>query len=151
MKAWHYTTLSVLYEIIKSGVLMPTCYPGADQFRSTLWFSTNPVWEPTSAKRVGLRSHSGGLTMMQRRLTKDEQHAILGLARIEAPPDLELLPFWRWCDTVDAPDEWAMSMMSGGVELGGKPTEWFASFDPLPASRWMSVEVWNGHSWEAHQ
>jgi hypothetical protein len=32
--------------------------------------------------------------------------------------------------------------------LGANPREWRAAFDPIPAERFLLIEVWAGHRWE---
>ncbi|MGF6481982.1 hypothetical protein [Paraburkholderia sp. JPY419] len=66
--AWHYTTGERAALIERSGVLMPaTAYIEAREI-PVVWFSTNPLWEPTACKL--LQTPDGRLV----RLTMEETY-----------------------------------------------------------------------------
>lgn len=129
---WHYTSLVRLKTILTSGVLLTKSYEGE---RPAVWFSSNQTWEATACKRINT---------MTRRLTFEEQVALIGCARIDIERD-DLLTYAEWVKHV--PQEFAMSLYFGGIELGANPGEWFASFDPVPAQDWRSVQMWKDDRW----
>lgn len=139
-KFWHYTTQERLEQILEDGVLLPTTYAPPDNFTRTLWFSTNQHYEQTARKRV-----AGTAT----RLTMEEMHVLLGLARIGAPDDLVFLHFRSWAYVVGVPGQTRSSFVNGGIELGANPGDWYASFEALPKERWATIELWNGKEWRS--
>lgn len=130
---WHYTSLHRLKQILASGVLLPTNYEGE---RNAVWFSSNQQWEETASKR---------LSTMACRLTFEAQSASIGCARVGVERD-DLLNFHDWAMQAKVPEEYAISLIRGGRELGGDPNEWFASFGPVTNRDWRSVQVWR-NSW----
>lgn len=129
---WHYTSEVRLAQILHTGVLMPNSYEGE---RSAVWFSSNQFWEQTACKRINF---------MQRRLTFEEQVALIGCARVGV--ELEtLIPYLRW--SLEMPKEFAVSLALGGIELGANPGEWYASFEPVSNQDWRSIQVWRMGRW----
>lgn len=139
MSLWHYTTLHRFFEIWQCKELRPSTYAPPDNFTPTLWFSTHPHYEQTARKRAQGRVE---------RFTMAEMHVLLGLARIEAPDDLNFMHFGQWAQAVSMSDEARISFVQGDIELGANPGDWYASFEILPKTRWKSVEIWNGITWD---
>ena len=70
---WHYAPWEYLPKIVLSGVLKGS-NAGCPSELPLLWFSTNPLWEPTASKFVSKFSDGTGLM----RLTFESQAEILG-------------------------------------------------------------------------
>jgi hypothetical protein len=146
---YHYTTLERLAQILDAGILAPSRYLDSSA-RPTLWFSSNPVYEHTARKRCGLRNPDGSVSLMSRRLTFEEQHEVLGHARIGVDL-LDLMDYARWGELSGVGCTDFESLALGGLQLGALPTEWFATFEAVPSSQWVGIEVWDGREWQDTQ
>jgi len=142
MKLWHYTTKDRIQEIIESGEIRTSTENRTGQRESaTLWLSSNPIWENTATKLT----FDGG-TM--RKLTKKEQHEVLGLGRIEV--NTQNISFFSWSTFVKniaAKRHVARSMEVSGRTSGGNPNQWFGSTKPVGKEHFLSAEIWNGEEW----
>jgi len=142
MKLWHYTTKDRIQEIIESGEIRTSTENRTGQRESaTLWLSSNPIWENTATKLT----FDGG-TM--RKLTKKEQHEVLGLGRIEV--NTQNISFFSWSTFVKniaAKRHVARSMEVSGRTSGGNPNQWFGSTKPIGKEHFLSAEIWNGEEW----
>lgn len=144
MPLWHYTTGDCLKRIIRDGEIRPATGLVPDGERPIVWFSRREDWEPTATKTLR------GLDGTTRQATMDEMEQLGGgLARIGVLPDT-------------APYEWLrlkrLSGMSGGqarrlekAALENRrrscPADWRGSFDPVPQSKWVAVEVLAHGKW----
>lgn len=131
---WHYTSVVRLRRILSSGVLLPH---SCEDERAAVWFSSNQTWEQTACKR---------LSYMRRRLTFEEMVGVVGCARVGVERS-DLLTFCDWWEKYLVPNEFAISIALGGMELGGHPGEWFASVEPVTRKDWRSVQVWKDGQW----
>jgi hypothetical protein len=138
---WHYTIVSHLSKIQASGTILPaTTYlpPGV---KPAVWCSTNPVWEETANKNLG--TADGSIRFLNRQET--DEH--FGLARIAVRPEAAPL---RWADyrrlSGDAP-EMCRSLVKAAKERHARPDEWRCTFEPIPSSDWLGIEVWDGETW----
>jgi hypothetical protein len=143
---WHYTVVAKLRDIVRAGVINPTPADEAVGERPAVRFSANPFWEETASEPY--RDADGVLRCGTRESTLWSGG---GLARIGVRP-------------ADAPHDWkaykslsgisadkARQMYEAGIAAGAKTSEWFATFDPVPAAKWVAVEVWDGTRWVAFQ
>lgn len=139
MKLWHYTTKDRIHEIIESGEIRTSGANRTGQSESpTLWLSSNPIWENAATKL-----YSDGLNT--RKLSKKEQHELLGLGRIEV--DTQNISFFTWSTFVKniaAKRHIARSMEVSGRTSGGNPNQWFGSTKPIGKEHFLSAEIWNG-------
>ena len=131
---WHYTTLSKLPLIIQSGQLI--ALEGAQQ-RATVWFSSNDAWEPTASKGISFETDSGPI---HRTATIDEELAggpvRIGVEDSTAPYDWE-----DYKKFSGAPPKLWRGLYQAGLASGAQPSEWFASFEPVPSSQWLTIQV----------
>jgi hypothetical protein len=107
----------------------------------TLWLSSNPIWENTATKL-----YSDGLNT--RKLSKKEQHELLGLGRIEV--DTQNISFFTWSTFVKniaAKRHIARSMEVSGRTSGGNPNQWYDSTKPIGKEHFLSAKIWNGEEW----
>src|SRR5262249_4007540 len=136
---WHYTVRQRLAGILRDGVLpLATAGLPAGE-RPAVWFSSNQPWAE-SANQAWPPPHG---TIQPG--NKEAAHLLGGgLARIGVLPET-------------APHDWkafkalsgikaakARAMYSAAIGAGARPGEWFASFEPVPRSQWVAVEVWDG-------
>jgi len=83
-----------------------------------------------------------------RKLTKKEQHEVLGLGRIEV--NTQNISFFSWSTFVKniaAKRHVARSMEVSGRTSGGNPNQWFGSTKPIGKEHFLSAEIWNGEEW----
>lgn len=143
---WHYTTGEKIGLILKEGMIRQSPNVGGSE-RPAVWFSSNPVWEVTSRKGR-FDPISGGIKQLEM-----EEHLIYcgGLFRIAIAADT-------------APHDWhdfrqmsgilprdANLLRSVAIKWGGRPGEWFVSFDPVYQSDWLGVESWRDGQWTPMQ
>jgi len=139
---WHYTVVERLQHIFQAGELRPEREGIPRKEKAAVWFSANPVWEPT-ANRV-IRNAAG----VRARLTKDQTIVLggglarIGVAAAVAPVD------WKAFKKQSgiSPDR-ARAIYEEAIGIGARPAEWFATFEPVPRSQWLSVEVWENERW----
>jgi hypothetical protein len=128
---WHYTVGACIEQIradrqLKLGWLSRR-YP-------VLWFSANPVWEPSAAKK----GDNG------RRLNKEETALRYGgLYRISVVPT-GLTPWNDWKRALKANPQSLIEF-----ESYGDPLEWWCSFNAVQSSRWKSIERLTDDKWQA--
>lgn len=137
---WHYTVGMYLPKIIASGAINPATAGVPVGERPAVWFSTHPVWEETANKaivtplgairtRKATHKHAGGLVR-------------IGVSRETAPHD------WAAFKSMSGITRtMAGQLESAAIKMGGKPRNWFVSFDPVTYEQWLCVEAWNGKRW----
>ena len=139
---WHYTVRQRLDGLLRAGVLpLATAGLPAGE-RPVVWFSSNQLWEETANQ--AWQRPDGTINPGN----KEATHLLGGgLARIGVLPET-------------APHDWkafkalsgikaakARGMYGAGIGAGARPGEWFVSFEPVPRSQWLAVEVWDGAQW----
>jgi hypothetical protein len=133
--AWHYTTGLKLPLIRESGCLRPTdayIEPGE---RPVLWWSTNPYWEPTSAKVTGQSFKevitSGNPRLACRRWMQETAELGEGLYRFGLP--VRELIRWPEIGKRAGIRAWMRnSLMKTGRLQGADPAQWYGTFDAVP-------------------
>ncbi len=139
---WHYTTKEKLTAILSDGKLKVSEAEKRLKLRKpALWFSANQVWEPTATKMIG-----DGLGNT-RQLTIQEQHEMVGLARIGINYSSGYITWAKYRHESGLNHSTLDSMEKVGIEKGGNPADWFATFKNVPEEKWVSVQVWNGTDW----
>lgn len=149
---WHYTAGLTLPEILRSGVLLPSASCARE--RPAVWFTLRRDWDPATA--LGYRQPAdvtaraicawlergaeAGIAMIPARNAAD----LGGLARVGVAPGAA--PY-GWEEFVSASrleplETWARAEVDRA--LGSNPEDWRVSFDPVPASSWLAVEVRSG-------
>lgn len=123
--AWHYTVGMKLPLIRESGVIKPTdVYIEPDE-RPVSWWSTNPYWEPTSAKGLATGGESRTLSMQENAEMGE------GLYRF----GLSVSALIRWPEIgkragIRAPMRNAL--MRVGRKQGSDPAQWYGTFHEIP-------------------
>jgi hypothetical protein len=139
---WHYTDVARLQPILQAGVIRPAAPDKAKKVKTAVWFSSNPVWEP-SANRMWRNEH-GRIV----RLGKDQTYVLggglarIGVARAVAPLDWKT---YKHLSGISA--EQAKAIYDDAVSAGARPGEWFATFDDVPRAQWLAVEVLEDEVW----
>lgn len=142
-RVWHYTHMRSLWGILKDGAIQPM---GDHELKPVhayaVWASENPRYEITAAFFVGIGPDGRAVF-----LTFEEMHEQFGVARIELPR--EVLPH-SWADyvrLVHMPALLAKAMEASGKRRGSRYQDWRATFDVVPASQWLAVQIWTGKAW----
>ena len=142
---WHYTTKDRLDEIIESKELRPS---GANKTQSnekaTLWFSKHSVWEATATKNL---MTEGGIKSM----TKQEQYEFCGLGRIQIDNSVKLSSWKHFKDFGGGKLKILKKLEQQGLSLGANPSNWFWTFEKVRIEKWITVEFWDGNSWQLYK
>ena len=139
---WHYTVVERLNQILADGLLRPAAMGALKGVKPVVWFTTNQDWEPT-ANRLW-QSPTGSWT----RLGKDQTIVLFGgLARIGVAPSVAPIDWKAYKDQSGIPPKAANTIYNEAVSVGGRPGNWFATFEPVPRSLWLAVEVWESEQW----
>lgn len=139
-RIFHYTIGNYLPSILTEGLRLATV--GVAAFvRPAVWFSTEPFWEQTANKRGMINGEWGGLD----RIETERRYG--GLVRIEVGP--EAAPY-RWKDYEHLSGETRSNLKAlkrSARANGANPAMWHVSFDPVPPSKFVTVEVLLGLRW----
>jgi hypothetical protein len=142
---WHYTTKERLEEIINSGELRATeANKTTSTEKATLWFSKNPIWEPTATKMVMTES---GI----KRLTKNEQYDLFGLGRIQINDNVQVKSWKHFKEFGGGKLKILRKLEEAGIKMGGNPSNWFWTFEKVGIEKWITVEFWDGNSWQLYK
>ncbi len=139
---WHYTTGTRFREIVETGEIRAATTFVDPRERPIVWFSSNQDWEPTAWK---LFIQPNGQTKDLR--TPQEIAELFGLVRIgvdraTAPHDW---PTLRRRSRMDG--DIARALEKAGREVGSNPAWWYGSFDPVPRSKWRTVQSFESGTW----
>lgn len=108
--------------------------------KPVLWFSANPVYEPTAIKLIA----SGDRAF---RPTVEVLHHLIGIFRFGLnAKDARLMPFNRIQRIAHISPKEAAAMVASGLRIGAKPSHWTGSLVPIPLSE-LEFEEWTGDTW----
>jgi hypothetical protein len=141
-KIWHYTVGQHLPKIIESKQIKLATIGVRE--KPAVWFSSNPIWERTCNK---LWQDSTGAV---RQLSKEETHLKgSGLVRIRIKPEAAPHNFQVFKRISRISNTAAKRLTEKAKLLGAKPQEWWISFEAVPQSEWLDIEVWDGMNWKS--
>jgi len=143
---WHYTAHPHLSKILIDGFLKVS---NAEKLlkhkHPSLWFSSNPIWEPTATKDAG--DEYGNRVPM----TKEEQYNDFGLARIGINYFPELITWAKYRYLSMLPEMQLDMMEKIGREKGGNPKQWYTTFKSVSKDKWICVEIWDCDKWVKYE
>lgn len=145
-RVYHYTIGAYLLPIIESDEIRPATAGVPAGERPAVWFSTNPEWEET-ANKMTARKGKGRVVVATKGTRESTAKGGGGLVRIAVRP--EAAPF-SWQDyraLSGVAKAHADSLENVARFDGANPDEWRVSFDPVPRSEWIDVEVWTAGAW----
>jgi len=162
---WHYTVIAKLEEIEKDKLIQLASAGWTKDERLAVWFSANPLWENTVAKvfksdgtPASLQEH-WLLSHGQEAMVHDEDTGAIRMEHVVAP---EFQPARIGVAVATAPYRWddfkrlsgvspkiARGLYQKALSLGARPGEWYVSFEPVPAEKWLSVQLYDGKEWKA--
>jgi hypothetical protein len=107
-----------------------------------VWFSTAPDWEPTATKSLVT---ADGTLMPENRATTEKFGG--GLARIGVSP--ETAPHdWRTLKELSGmSNKIAQRLYRAAIDCGSRPGHWWGTFDAVPRSKWIAVQVYRNGEW----
>lgn len=144
MRLWHYTFYHRLEKIIDSGLIKTTEMYTDEGEKPAVWLSANKDWERTVDKQI---IENGTMSGFMSRDELFEQRVCLP-ARIEVDPMITDINSWNEFKRISGISSIsALALEVQGYERGANPNKWFVSFEALPTSNWLSIEVWNGTTW----
>jgi hypothetical protein len=140
-RTYHYTTGNKLSPISSSDCLLPTNVMIAPHEKPLLWFSVNPVYEPTAIKLI-MRDDNRAY-----RPSVQELHQLIGIFRFGLNAgDARLVAFNKLPRLARISQVDISRMVASGLRIGATPTHWAGSLAPIPLSE-LEFEEWTGDTW----
>jgi len=139
---WHYTTGQKFTLIAQDGIIKPATIGVPRGERPIVWFSTHPMWEPTACK--GMINETGKLV----RLTMDQTRE-MGGGLVRFAVALQTAPHdWRALKELSGMSgRMAQHLYHEGIRQGARPGDWWGTFDPVPRSKWLAIQVYDSGEW----
>lgn len=138
---WHYTTITAADNINVEQIIKVSETERKFGLKPAVWFSKNPDWEPTATKLVG--DNLGNIRLM----TKQEQFDNFGLCRIGIKFTDELISWAKYKHAGRIAPLKHEQMELDGINRGGNPKDWYASFNNIPAEKWITFDQFDGKKW----
>jgi len=138
---YHYTSLSHLIEIFKTGkVLTSQTEKMLKVKKPGLWFSTNSKWEYSAFKRFNDGKKEFDLN------TPEEFEKYIGCARLVTNLNSLFVTFAKYKHKSKVNPLLWDKMAEIGKSKGADPTEWYATFSPMNINN-LDIEVYEGGEW----
>ena len=164
----HYTVRGHLDQIMAERVIRQATEGLQPGERPAVWFSTNPLWERTVCKfdRPNGGPLGGSLQhhweMSQRpfeafvvedgmpgaKLETIDSQPQLQPARITVADDVAPYTWHDFKRLSGISKKSARALYQAAIPMDARPGEWFVSFEPVPAEKWLAVELYNGTGWK---
>lgn len=139
---WYYTTRNKLSEILAQGQIAPSASGVPRKEKPAVWFSANQAWDP--AANLPWRDPDGSAV----RLSKDQTFVMGGgLARIGIAPQTAPHDWKAFKQQSGISSKAAKEVYSTAIQSGSRPGQWFASFESVPKSMWLRIEILEGDDW----
>lgn len=148
MKLYHYTVGQHYNNIVKDGLIKLATKYVPEGERPVVWLSSNLEWENSVRKTI--RNDKGEAF---EDMARDELFR-LGITPVRIEIDqvgLELYDWEKFKNVSGMSPDLARSF----EEITAKgwnydSSEWYGSFEPIPVSSILSVEIWDGKNWVKH-
>ena len=138
---YHYTSLSHLIEIFKTGKLLTSQTEKMLKVKKPgLWFTTNSKWEYSAFKRFNDGKKEFDLN------TPEEFEKYIGCARLVTNLNSLFVTFAKYKHKSKVNPLLWDKMAEIGKSKGANPTEWYATFSPLSINN-LDIEVYEGGEW----
>ena len=138
---YHYTSLSHLIEIFKTGkVLTSQTEKMLKVKKPGLWFSTNSKWEYSAFKRFNDGKKEFDLN------TPEEFEKYIGCARLVTNLNSLFVTFAKYKHKSKVNPLLWDKMAEIGKSKGADPTEWYATFSPMSINN-LDIEVYEDGEW----
>jgi hypothetical protein len=142
---WHYTVGNFLNQILEDGLIRPTTLYVSPREKPCAWFTASSSWEETANKGIGAYRGSEFVSVgLDRELT----HLLSGgLVRIGVLPEAAPHDWQAYKSFSGVPARTAKSLYQTAVAAGSRLSNWFVSFEPVPQSKWVCIQFWDGNQW----
>ncbi len=138
---YHYTSLSHLIEIFKTGKLLTSQTEKMLKVNKPgLWFSTNSKWEYSAFKRFNDGKKEFDIN------TPEEFEKYIGCARLVTNLNSLFVTFAKYKHKSKVNPLLWDKMAEIGKSKGADPTEWYATFSPLSINN-LDIEVYENGEW----
>jgi len=138
---YHYTSLSHLIEIFKTGKLLTSQTEKMLKVKKPgLWFSSNPNWEPSAFKRFNDGKKEFDLN------TPEEFEKYIGCARIVTKLNPLFVTFAKYKHKSKVNPLLWEKMAEIAKSKGSNTNEWYAIFNPLSINT-LDIEVFENGNW----
>ena len=138
---YHYTSLSHLIEIFKTGKLLTSQTEKMLKVKKPgLWFTTNSKWEYSAFKRFNDGKKEFDLN------TPEEFEKYIGCARLITNLNSLFVTFAKYKHKSKVNPLLWDKMAEIGKSKGADPTEWYATFSPMSINN-LDIEVYEGGEW----
>jgi len=146
-RLWHYTVVNSLQQILAAGAIRPAPLGQSAGQKGVVWFSAAADWDP-SANRWW-RSPEG----VAKQLGKDQTIVLgSGLARIGVAPHVATIDWKTYKEHSGVPTKLARVIYDAAIKVGSRPSLWYATYQSVPRSEWLAVEVWDDEAgWVARE
>jgi hypothetical protein len=139
---YHYTTGACLNKIIEDGLLKVSLYEREQGDKHpSLWLSKDEVWEPTALE--WFEDEFG----QKITITKEFQYELAGLGRITIKHSPEMRSWEKYRHESKLPIKVLDAIERNGIKQGGRPSNWFCSYNDIAMADWVKVEIWDGYKW----
>lgn len=135
---WHYTTGNDFKKIVESGEIQPSRGRVPPSERPAVWFSTEPIWEPTATKAW---INPDGTKVLSMAINAEKGGGLfrIGVLSETAPHD------WHAFKQLSGiTSKMAKGLYNVAKEQNARPGRWYVTFEVVPKSAWVSVETWDG-------
>ena len=138
---YHYTSLSHLIEIFKTGKLLTSQTEKMLKVKKPgLWFSTNSKWEYSAFKRFNDGKKEFDIN------TPEEFEKYIGCARLVTNLNSLFVTFAKYKHKSKVNPLLWDKMAEIGKSKGADPAEWYATFSPLNINN-LDIEVYENGEW----
>lgn len=129
---FHYTSEARVKDIIESGELKVSKAALHRNEKPALWLSSEPIWDESATKFLNFSS-------------KENQFRHIGLGRIVVPFEHHFVTYAKWRHVSGVAPLLASkeSLLFNSYDR----SKWWASFQSIPESDFLSVEYWDGETW----
>jgi len=138
---YHYTSLSHLIEIFKTGKLLTSQTEKMLKVKKPgLWFTTNSKWEYSAFKRFNDGKKEFDIN------TPEEFEKYIGCARLVTNLNSLFVTFAKYKHKSKVNPLLWDKMAEIGKSKGADPTEWYATFSPMSVNN-LDIEVYENGEW----
>jgi hypothetical protein len=137
MLVWHYTWGHKWPYIQRDGLILLADGKLGPRERPAVWFSTREDFEPTAVKRYGVDRYGDW-----HEVTFEQALELCnGAYRIGVDRDeLKLISWLEYLKTSNVSREDAKTMRVNAIKWKAAPSDWWASYRPVPRRYWRAVE-----------
>ncbi|MDY3554215.1 hypothetical protein R5W24_003334 [Gemmata sp. JC717] len=134
---WHYTPATHLSLIVNDGIIKVSTVDFPQREQQAVWFSSNTVFEHTSAT-LARRTKNGLEELPPTRFG----YGRIGIDEADAPHNFD-----EYLRQSKLPNHMRDHLIDRAEAVNAKPSEWYATFKPVPKEKWKRIELLWNHNW----